>query len=219
MVKIERSPIAPASLKVEKEKGTKNYRGEDVVMQLHRDFRGKCYVCEIDQLQSVEVEHLKSHHNGKNRDRMFDWNNLFYSCSHCNSVKNKKKYEDCILDCCQVDPEEYICQELVDGRVRVTALKESQEAQMTAELVTECFEQRNTGIRVLECQTRVDALQKTMTVLYRSLRAYKKDPTMRNLRTVRGLINRNHRFAGFTRTYVRTHINEYPALAREIISG
>lgn len=146
-------------------------------MQLHRDFRGKCYLCEIDQLQSVEVKHLKSHHNGKDRDRMFDWNNLFYSCSHCNSVKNKKKYEDCILDCCQVDPEEYICQELVDG------------------------------------------LQRTMTVLYRSLKAYKEDPTMKNLRTVRGLINRNHRFAGFTRTYVRTHINEYPALIREIISG
>ena len=108
---------------------------------------------------------------------------------------------------------------LVDGRVHVTALKESYEAQMTAELITECFEQRNTGIRMLECQTRVDALQRTMTVLYRSLKAYKEDPTMKNLRTVRGLINRNYRFAGFTCTYVRTHINEYPALIREIISG
>ncbi|HJC47093.1 MAG TPA: hypothetical protein IAA04_03460 [Candidatus Lachnoclostridium pullistercoris] len=216
MVKIERSQFAPPSLKIEKEKGTKNYRSEDVIMQLNRDFHGKCYLCEISQLQSVEVEHLRSHHNGRDRERMFDWNNLFYSCAHCNGVKNKKKYEDCILDCCQVEPEEYISQELKNGRVQVTALKESREAHMTAELITECFEQRNTGIRILECQVRVDALQETMAVLYRSLRAYKNKPTPRNLRTLQGLLNRDHRFAGFTRTYVRKHIKEYPDLSREV---
>ena len=59
MVKIERSPIAPASLAIEKAKGTDNYRGEDVIQQLHHDFHGKCYLCEIDELQSIQVEHLQ----------------------------------------------------------------------------------------------------------------------------------------------------------------
>lgn len=53
MIKIARSPAAPASLAVEKAKGTNNYRGEDVIRQLYTDFHGKCYLCEIDNLQSI----------------------------------------------------------------------------------------------------------------------------------------------------------------------
>lgn len=84
MVKIERTSTAPASLATEKAKLSGTYRGDDVVRQLKADFHGKCYLCEIDELQSVEIEHLKAHHNGADRDRMFDWNNLFYCCPHCN---------------------------------------------------------------------------------------------------------------------------------------
>ena len=43
MVKIERSSVAPFSLAIEKAKGTKNYREQDVVLQLNADFHGKCY--------------------------------------------------------------------------------------------------------------------------------------------------------------------------------
>lgn len=213
MVKIKRTPTAPASLAVEKAKGTANYRSEDVIRQLHQDFHGKCYLCEIDELQSIQVEHLKAHHNGQNRDLMFDWNNLFYSCAHCNNVKNTKQYEDSILDCCQVEPEAYIQQELINSHVRVAALDDSHTARMTAKLITECFEKTNTGIRTLECKTRVDALQKTMAVLYRNLELYQKEPTARTLRVLRGMLNRSYKFAGFTRTYVRQHIDEYPELA------
>ena len=62
MIKIARSPAAPASLAVEKEKGTNNYRGEDVIRQLYTDFHGKCYLCEIDNLQSIEVEQIGRAH-------------------------------------------------------------------------------------------------------------------------------------------------------------
>jgi uncharacterized protein (TIGR02646 family) len=96
MVKVNRTKTAPASLAIEKEKGTENYRERDVVFQLNKDFNGKCYLCEIDKLQSIHIEHLKPHH-GKDRDLMFDWNNLFLSCPHCNSVKNQKKYEEHII--------------------------------------------------------------------------------------------------------------------------
>ena len=216
LVKVERSPIPPASLALEKAKGTNNYRSSDVIAQLKKDFHGKCYLCEIDELQSVEVEHLKPHHGGQDRDRMFDWNNLFCSCSHCNGVKNMKQYEDSILDCCQVDPEIYLNQELIDNHVKVEPLNESREAQMTAQLITECFEKNNTGIRIWECETRVKALQRTMTVLYKTLEKYKKKPTAQTKHVLLGMLNRGYKFAGFTRTYVRKHIDEYPDFAADV---
>ncbi len=149
----------------------------------------------------------------------FDFNsmsmgyNLFLSCPHCNSVKNQKKYEEHIIDCCKEDPEASIRQELVDSHVVVTAIESTEDAIRTAGLLTECFEKENTGIRILECQTRVNALQTTMTTLYRCLANYKQNPSQRNYRTLRGMLNRNHKFAGFTRTYVRNHIDEYPNLS------
>lgn len=216
MVKIQRTPAAPASLAIEKAKGTDNYRNEDVIQQLHQDFHGKCYLCEIDELQSIQVEHLKAHHNGQDRDRMFDWNNLFYSCAHCNNVKNTKQYEDSILDCCQVEPEAYIKQELINNHVSVEALDDSHTTRMTAKLITECFEKTNTGIRTLECKTRMNALQITMTVLYQNLEMYQKEPTYKTLCVLRGMLNRSYKFAGFTRTYVRQHINDYPELSQFI---
>ena len=79
MVKIERSSVAPFSLAIEKAKGTKNYREQDVVLQLNADFHGKCYLCEIDELQSVEVEQLRAH-RGTDRDLMLEWNTLFLCC-------------------------------------------------------------------------------------------------------------------------------------------
>ena len=106
MVKIERTPTPPASLAIEKPKASGKYNLEDVVTQLHTDAHGKCYLCEQDELQSIEVEHLVPHHG--DIDLKFDWNNLFYSCAHCNSVKNRSQYEKDILDCCVTDPETVI---------------------------------------------------------------------------------------------------------------
>lgn len=217
MIKVERDPVAPASLATEKMKKCGSYREKDVTAQLKQDFNGKCYLCEIDQLQSVEVEHLKAHHNGADRDRMFDWNNLFYSCAHCNGVKNRAEYEESILDCCRVDPEEYLSQQLVDGHVQVKTLKP--EGEKTAQLITECFERANTGIRIIECQTRVNALQQTMNTLFRSLATYQKRPTTRTLRTLRGMLSRSYKFAGFTRTYVREHLKDYPDLEEFVSLG
>lgn len=73
-----------------------------------------------------------------------------------------------------------------------------------------------TQIATKECKTRVDALQRTMNVLYRNLREYKQNPTTKTLRTLRGMLNREYKFAGFTRTYVRQHISEYPGLEQYV---
>ena len=79
MVKVKRSYPAPASLAVEKTKANGSYNEPDVVETLVRDFNNKCYICELDQLQDPQVEHLRPHFNGKYIDRKFDSNNLFWS--------------------------------------------------------------------------------------------------------------------------------------------
>lgn len=210
MVKIERTPTPPPSLATERKKKSGSYREKDVISQLWQDFHGKCYLCEINELQSIEVEHLHPH--GGDIDLKFSWPNLFLSCRHCNSVKNQNQYHGVILDCCNVDPETVIQQELVAGHVLVTPVSSSQEVIMTAKLLTECFEKNNTGIRIFESDTRVNALSCTMNTLYKALSRHKKAPTTRNLKTLRGMLDRTYRFSGFTRTYVRMHLSEYPDL-------
>lgn len=211
MVKIERSPTPPVSLAKQS-----SYKEPDVLLQLNKDFHSKCYLCEINELQSIHVEHLRPHNNHQHKSREFDWHNLFLSCPHCNLVKKAPKYTDMILDCCKSDPEAAINQTFTNGHVSVFALQATPEAQLTAELLTECFEKTNTGIRVLECQTRVNALSQTMNLLYKCLENHQKSPSDKNLRTLRGMLSRTYKFAGFTRTYVRDHLVTYPDLAEYV---
>lgn len=211
MVKVERTPTPPPSLAIEKEKASGSYSEPDVHQQLKQDFNEKCYLCEIDELQSVEVEHLCPH--GGDKELMFAWDNLFYSCRHCNSVKNQRKYDGVILDCCKTDPETLLDQQLIEGEVQVKPLVETQEARLTAALLTECFEKKNTGARITECDTRVKALSRTMNTLYKTLREYRENPSDNSLRRLRGMLSRTYKFAGFTRTYVRNHLEDYPELA------
>lgn len=60
------------------------------------------------------------------------------------------------------------------------------------------------------------ALQRTMTVLYRNLDAYRAEPTVKTLRALRGMLDRSYKFSGFTRTFVQQHIDEYPDLAQVV---
>ena len=65
MVKVERSFPAPASLALESQKANGSYSMPDVVKQLKEDFHNKCYICELNELQDAQVEHLLPHLDGK----------------------------------------------------------------------------------------------------------------------------------------------------------
>lgn len=209
MVKIQRTPIAPESLAA-----GKSYRKKDVWDQLYTDFHGKCYLCEKNELDSIEVEHLLPHHGGKYPERKYDWHNLFYSCAHCNSVKNQARYEENIIDCCRTEPEALIRQELAGSVVCVTPLVDTPEAVNTAALIRDCFELRNTGSRYYECQTKAQALARTMKKLNDELGKYQKTKSGKSLRILRAMLRREASFAGFTRTYVRNRIDRYPELEK-----
>lgn len=175
MVKVDRSYPAPKSLAVEAKKNSGSYSEEDVIAQLKNDFHNKCYICEMNELQDPQVEHLLPHKNGRYPFRKFDWENLFWSCGHCNGVKNREEYEESIINCCIDDPEDSILFRLDSNNVEVLAKSMAdRKAVKTAQLVWEIFNIRNTGMRIYKSEMRLKELQKEMNVLYDKLEAYKK---------------------------------------------
>lgn len=213
MIKIDRNPVPPPSLAVEEKKTKGVYNKPDVIQRLKEDSHDKCYICELGGLSDPEVEHLKPHYGRTISERIFDWNNLFYVCPHCNNIKKESKYDDKIINCCKEDPEKMLEQCYEEGHVNVHNIVDEERAFMTADLIQECFEKRNTGIREAACQHRIDRLADEMNILYKTLEKYKKNPeVLRYKRSLRSTLSRNSIFAAFKRNYVRKHISDYPDL-------
>lgn len=216
MIKIQRSFPAPASLALEAKKADGKYNLADVTNQLRKDFHDKCYICEIKPVQDPEVEHRLPHKNGKYADRKFDWENLFWSCGHCNSIKAQEKYDRGILDCCKEDPEDAIAFEVNEECATVSVLREGDEAAaLTAELVNEVFNLKNTGARIAKCEVRTEQLQLEMDKLYYALSEFRTNPNSKLAnKNMELLLRRSSAFAGFKRRFVRTHLAEYPSLKK-----
>ncbi len=218
MIKIERTFPAPASLAIEAKKASGKYDQPDVIEQLQKDAHYKCYICEMKDLQDPEVEHLLPHKNRTYPDRLFDWNNLFWSCGHCNGVKKQQKYDVGIIDCCNQDPEELIDFKLIDEDVDVKAKDDTNEkAVLTATLVWEVFNLKNTGMRVYKSEMRFQKLNKEMNKLYDNLEELNKNPDSKIvLRKLKSLLSRKSAFAAFKRNYIRENKDRFPQLMQYI---
>lgn len=218
MIKIDRNLIPPPSLTIEAQKTKGSYNKPDVIQQLKEDSNDKCYICELGGLSDPEVEHLRPHYGRKIPERVFDWNNLFYACPHCNNLKKEVKYDEKIIDCCIEDPETMIEQCYENGYVSVHNRVPEERAVMIAALIQDCFEKRNTGIREAVCQYRINRLADEMNVLYKTLEKHKKDPELqRYKRSLRAALSRKSVFAAFKRNYVRAHIKDYPDLEEFLV--
>lgn len=73
----------------------RRYDSEDVLLELRNIFFDKCYICECKEPTALNVEHLRPHSGDE--AKKFDWNNLYYSCARCNSIKGEG-YSG-IIDC------------------------------------------------------------------------------------------------------------------------
>lgn len=107
MIKIERRNTEKAQLAIENlqkigQKGT--YNIESVNQALREIFYGKCYICENKKATSYQIEHLIPHHGDEKLK--YNWQNLFFSCAHCNNIKSDKY--DPILDCTKEPVEKLI---------------------------------------------------------------------------------------------------------------
>jgi uncharacterized protein (TIGR02646 family) len=136
----EKSQPAPECLAYEKGKASGDYKCGDVLQRLHDDFKNKCYICESKAPTSINVEHFRPHKD--DRDLMFDWNNLYWACAHCNNIKGAK-YTD-ILSC--TDPGDqigsklrYTCDSFPDAIVNIGTLDDDSRTQSTKELVLAVF--------------------------------------------------------------------------------
>ena len=94
---------------------------------------------------------------------------------------------------------------------------EDGEAVLTAELVEEVFNLKNTGMRIIGSAVRTRLLQEEMNTLYAKLEAYRRNPGSKLIqRTLRALLRRDTAFAGFKRYYIREHAEQYPELQKYI---
>jgi len=141
MVYFEKSQPAPECLEIEKLKVSGTYNCRNVLFRLQSDFKNKCYICENKGLTSINIEHFVPHKG--NVDLKFDWNNLFFACSHCNNIK-LAKYEN-IINCC--DPISLINERLrynFDAfpfeSVHVEPLDQNADTIETANLLNEVYE-------------------------------------------------------------------------------
>ncbi len=218
MVKVERSYPAPVSLTTEAQKVNGSYAGRDVVERLKKDFHNKCYICELDCLQDPVIEHLLPHMHGKHPERKFNWDNLFWACGHCNIVKNQRKYDMGIIDCCKEDPEKLLSFRAEDSQVRVAAQNEENEkAVLTAQLIMEVFDFRNTGMRVYASEMRLQELNREMNKLYDAIEEMSRNAGNRAvLRKLKALLRRESKFAAFKRNYIRKNLKSYPQLSEYI---
>lgn len=145
MIKYERRSTAKAQMAVRSLMAArysgKSYNTPEVNAALAEMFCGKCCICESKEgISSFQIEHLIPHRGDD--ERKYDWNNLFWSCAHCNNIKSEK-YEP-VLDCTKTEvdrkiafrKEGYFGQE---ERFLFVALEEGAEIENTVALLQDAY--------------------------------------------------------------------------------
>jgi uncharacterized protein (TIGR02646 family) len=108
MVYFEKTQPAPTCLESEKAKANGSYNCGNVLESIKADFKNKCYICEFKEPTTINIEHFRPHKGDK--DLKFSWDNLYWSCGHCNNIKSDK-YID-LIDCT-------VLEENIENRVKV----------------------------------------------------------------------------------------------------
>lgn len=225
MVKITRNNNSAKSLKaiddlkIAKAKDS-GYNIDSVNDALEEMFHGKCYICENKYISSINIEHLKPHRN--DIDLKYDYNNLFYSCAHCNNIKNTKY--DNILDCTKVDVDEKIAFRLKGNilskkQYYAEALDDDSSVVETTNLINEVY----TGKTV---QKRIEAknILKLLDDDYSSFRSLLKDYKLSsgqvkedNYYYILQQLQEDSPFAGFKRWIIKDNKDDYPEFMKVLI--
>ncbi len=139
MINIKKSQPAPLCLSDEKEKANGDYKCGHVLKRLKDDFHNKCYICEEREPSSINTEHFKP--QKKYPKLIFDWNNLFFACTHCNSIKGVK---DNLIDCTDnseiiTDLLKFEIKPFPREKAKVTPLISRLDINSTAQLLNEVY--------------------------------------------------------------------------------
>lgn len=92
-----------------------------------------------------------------------------------NSVKNQKKYDEGIIDCCKVDPEKLLTFRINENAVEIEKKEEKEDKTLdrTIELLQEVYGIDNTGMREYKSDMRFKGVLRQMNLLYDNLEQLK----------------------------------------------
>ncbi|MCU0286715.1 MAG: HNH endonuclease [Acidobacteria bacterium] len=175
MINIIKSTPPPQCLEKEKNKVNGDYKCCEVLERTQTDFKNKCYLCELKEPTSINVEHFIPHRGDKNLK--FDWYNLFWSCPHCNNTKlDKIKYEN-ILNCTNPDHDvenwlKYEMKPLTGEMVKIIPIKEDEIVDNTSTLLLAIYNGA-TRLKKIESANLRKALLKEINDFQEQLLGYK----------------------------------------------
>lgn len=194
----------------EKNKPNGTYNIPEVVNALKQEFHDKCYICEQKNIKSINIEHFKPH-KGSNRELMFDWNNLYYACGHCNNLK-LSKYDN-ILD--PGNPEEDVEKSIHYGmpilhkraQVEIRACVDSEKTHNTVELLNYVYNGK-TAIKDIEAINIKNDLVKDLNQFIMWLNKYddnelEEDEKEYLKRNIRKGLNVKSAFTAFKRQIIK----------------
>ena len=220
MINVEKSQPGPQTLIAEKKKVSGTYRLPEVIDGVKRDFCDKCYICESKDLSAINIEHFVPHRGDV--DLKFDWNNLFYSCYHCNNTKLAVSTFDNILNC--TDPNDdvegwiyYKIDPFPRKYVQVKALHADVRVANTVELLRRVYNGTTTELKNAEAASIRKLLIREVLAFQQLLFDYEEcDPSETIRRAdIRDKISRHLRkWSAFT-AFKRWIIKEDQELARE----
>lgn len=208
MINIVKSSPAPPCLEIEKQKTNGNYKCGEVLKRTKEDFKNKCYLCESKEPISINIEHFIPHKG--NKDKKFDWYNLFWACAHCNNTKLDKY--DTILN--PIDPEQnvedwikYHMLPFPNEKVKLTAIDDSKKVQHTIQLLNEVYN-GTTPLKVIESDNLRKTLLKELLNFQASLLIYYEEdsePADReyHLKNIERHLKRSSAFTAFKRWVVK----------------
>ena len=204
MVYLEKSQPAPVCLEKEKLKKDGDYKCEEVLERLSRDFKNKCYICEAKAPTTINVEHFVAHQG--NQNLKFDWNNLFFACGHCNNTKLNKF--DKLLNCTDLNDDvagklKYVFNSFPIEQVSIEALDGSEETKATQTLLLAVYN-GITKLKVLESANLRQQLLNEIDEFQKSLMHYLKETNSAKdyefyLTQIRGHLSRASGFTAFKR--------------------
>jgi uncharacterized protein (TIGR02646 family) len=200
MVFFEKSQPAP--------KITSNYNTPEVVERLQKDFHNKCYICEDKEPIGINIEHFIAHKGDKSLK--LDWNNLFLSCSHCNSVK-LEKYQN-LLNCTiledRVDTAIYYkINPFPKEKAIFQVLIPSEKAEETIELLNKSFNGEHTAQKILESSNLRAKLLKEIREFQELLFNYDDMEDEDDLKKIKFHLSNKSSFTAFKRWIIRD--NQY----------
>lgn len=204
MIKIDKSTL-PEGITIKSEN---DYRTDPVFSMIKNDFHNKCYICELKEPTSINVEHFEAHKG--NSKKKYDWMNLFFSCSHCNNTKLHGFVN--MINCTKVDPEDYIELEMKPyprEEIKVIGLREDVATKETQELLNKVYNGDHTIIKKVECESLRNRVLKELMDFQEFMKGY-YDPDENDLGIKQGFfikiqksIKKGASFAAFKRKIIR----------------